>query len=82
MRFRVLAPSGALYAETPPMEVWHDKPAPPAKTLELSVEYLKIIVEPHDQRGQYVVMTQVRDNTSGNVLNLKKIFTATESRRE
>ena len=27
MRFKVIQPDGKVYSETPPMEVWHDKPA-------------------------------------------------------
>lgn len=80
MRFRVLAPDGTVYADTPPMEVWYDKPAPPPRMLELSVQYLKVIVEPHEQRGRYTVEAQVRDKTSGKVLNLKKAFNAAEAK--
>lgn len=76
MRFRVLNPDGTVYAETPAMEVWHDKPAPPGRTLELSVQYLKVIIEPTDQLGTYQVQTQVRDNNSGCVLQLNSPFIA------
>jgi hypothetical protein len=76
MRFRVIQPDGKVYAETPAMEVWDQKPAPPGKSLELSVQYLKIVIEPKDQLGKYVIYTQVRDNQSGAVLQLKAPFTA------
>lgn len=76
MRFRVLDPDGSVYAATPPMEVWHDKPAPPGRSLELSVEYLKIIIEPTDPLGRYVVQVQVRDDHSGAILQLEDAFTA------
>lgn len=42
MRFRVLQPDGKVYAYTPAMEVWHEKPVPPGKSLELSVQYLEV----------------------------------------
>jgi len=76
MRFRVLQPDGKVYSETPAMEVWRDKPEPPKKTLELSVDYLKVQIEPHDQLGPYVVQAQVRDENSGAVLQLKSSFAA------
>jgi hypothetical protein len=79
MRFRVIQPDGKVYSETPAMEVWHDKPAPPGRSLELSVQYLKVIVEPHEQRGRYTVQTQVRDDNAGTVLFLQKTFSAVDS---
>jgi len=76
MRFRVIQPDGKIYAETPPMEVWESKPAPPGKTLELSVQYLKVRIEPKDQLGRYVIFTQVRDNNADTVLQLQSPFMA------
>jgi len=78
MRFRVIQPDGKIYADTPPMEVWEDKPSPPGKTLELSVQYLKVTIEPKDQLGKYVVYAQVRDNNTGTVLQLQSPFTASK----
>jgi len=79
MQFRVLRPDGGIYAETPTMEVWQNKPVPPGKSLELSVQYLKIRIEPRDQTGQYVIETQVKDENSGVVMHLKGPFTASQS---
>jgi hypothetical protein len=76
MRFRVLQPDGQIYADTPAMEVWDEKPAPPGKSLELSVQYLKVVIEPKDQLGKYTVYAQVRDNNAGAVLQLSRPFTA------
>jgi len=78
MRFRVIQPDGKIYSETPAMEVWQNKPAPRNHALELSVQYLKIIVEPHEQRGRYTIQTQVRDDNTGVVLFLQKTFTASD----
>ena len=80
MRFRVLQPDGKVYATTPPMEVWHEKPAPPGRTLELSVQYLKVIIEPNDQLGEYTVLVQIRDDHTGSVLQLKAPFLATKAK--
>lgn len=79
MRFRVLQPDGKVYSETPTMEVWQNKPAPRARSLELSVQYLKIVVEPHEQRGRYTIQAQVRDDNTGAVLSLQKTFTAIDA---
>ena len=79
MRFRVIQPDGKVYSETPAMEVWHGKPAPPGRSLELSIQYLKVIVEPHELRGRYTVQTQVRDDNTDTVLLLQKTFTAVDS---
>ena len=76
MRFRVIGPDGKVYSETPAMEVWHEKQFPPNRSHQLSVDDLKIVVEPHEQRGKYVVNTEVRDNNSGAVLKLQKSFIA------
>jgi hypothetical protein len=76
MRFRVLKPDGSVYAETPPMEVWFNKPAPSERSLELSAQYLKIVIEPTDPLGRYQVHSQVRDYNSGKVLQLSSPFTA------
>jgi len=82
MRFKVTQPDGGVYAETPEMEVWKGRPAPPEHAIEASVDYLKIVVEPHEQRGAYVVMVTVTDQTAGTVLELKKQFTAKDGAGE
>jgi hypothetical protein len=79
MRFKVTQPDGKIYTETPAMEVWQDKPVPPRHTLELSAQYLKVIVEPHEQRGNYTVQTQVRDENAEIVLSLQKTFTVSDT---
>ena len=61
------------------MEVWQNKPAPHARALELSVQYLKIVVEPHEPRGRYTIQAQVRDDNTGTVLTLQKVFSATDA---
>ena len=76
MLYRVLAPDGSIYVETPPMEVWRSKPAPVGRVLELSVDYLKIVIEPHEQVGTYQVQTQVRDRVANKGLILEKAFEA------
>lgn len=77
MQFRVVRPDGKTYAESPDMEVWNNKPAPKAKSLELSIEYMKIIIEPKDQLGDYIVYANVKDENAGTSLQLKAPFRAT-----
>jgi hypothetical protein len=78
VQFRVYQPNGKVYASTPPMEVWQGKRPPPGKMLELSVQYLKVVIEPTDLLGKYVVAAQVIDNTSGALLQLSAPFTASK----
>lgn len=77
MRFRVLAPDGSVYADTPSMEVWNQRPAPPGKSLQLSVDYLKMIVEPHEQVGKYIIQVQVEDANAHKTLKLERVLHAT-----
>ncbi len=76
MRYRVLSPNGTVHTETPSMEVWLHRSAPPARTWELGVDYLKMAIEPHEQLGNYQIQVQVRDENSGRVLSLQKSFRA------
>lgn len=79
MRLRVLQPDGKVYSETPAMEVWQNKPAPRVRALELSAQYLKIVVRPHEQLGRYTIQAQVRDDNADTVLSLQKAFSATDA---
>ena len=80
MRLQVIQPGGKIYYETPALEVWQDKPAPPAGALQLSARYLKFVVEPQDQRGRYIIQAQVRDDNAGAVLSLQKAFGVTDAK--
>lgn len=79
-QYKVFQPNGKIYADTPPMEVWQAKRPPPGKSLELSVQYLKVVIELTDMLGKYVINTQVRDNVSGVVLELSAPFRAVKSK--
>jgi hypothetical protein len=80
VRFRVYQPNGKIYADAPPMEIWQSKKPPAQRMLELGVQYLKIVIEPQDLLGKYIVTAQVRDNQSGATLALWAPFTAIKSR--
>jgi hypothetical protein len=79
MTFRVIRPDGKQYAATPAMEVWRGKPAPTLRRLALSVDFLKIRIEPQEQRGRYLVQVAVRDEISGKVISLEKPFVAKDN---
>jgi hypothetical protein len=78
--YKIWQPDGNLYGELPQMEVWINKPAPPAKILGLSVQYVKIIIEPKDQRGQYIVDAEVIDLNKKVKLLLRSSFTVVEQK--
>ncbi len=78
MQFRVVRPDGEVYGAPPELEVWQGKPAPKGKSLELSIRYMKIIIEPKDQLGDYIVYANVKDENAGTSLKLKAPFTATK----
>lgn len=76
MSFKVLRPDGSVYAQTPAMDVWYNRPAPPNKVVELSMQYLKLVIEPTEPLGRYMIHAKIRDNNSGGVLQLNGPFTA------
>jgi hypothetical protein len=82
MQFTVTQPDRKIYTKTPLMEVWQGKPAPPGRSLEASVQYLKIIVEPDEQRGAYLVMVTVIDQNAGASIKLEKQFSAIDGADE
>jgi hypothetical protein len=81
MRYRVLAPDGSTYAQSPTMEVWVNKPQPPNRSLQLSVDYLKVVVEPHEQDGTYTVQVQINDVNAGKNLFLERAFHARKAKK-
>ena len=79
MQITVYQPDGTIYAKLPIYEIWSGKPVPPNKTLGLSVDYLRIIIEPDEPLGRYKVDVKVIDNISNNNMLLTSHFTAIEA---
>ncbi|MEN8207251.1 MAG: hypothetical protein ABFS24_14775 [Pseudomonadota bacterium] len=79
MQITVYKPDGSIYSKLPVMEVWSDKPVPPNRSLGLSAEYMRVIIEPEDPLGKYQVDTKIMDKVSGDNMLLKSSFTAVES---
>jgi hypothetical protein len=78
--FKVYQPDGKIYANTPEMEVWIDKPIPPNRTIELSVAYLKIVIENGELLGKYRIQANVTDKNSDQYVILTNEFKAIEGR--
>ncbi|MCR4346860.1 MAG: hypothetical protein NUV55_06630 [Sulfuricaulis sp.] len=79
MQITVYQPDGKIYSKLPVMEVWSGKPVPPNRSLGLSVEYMRIIIEPGEQLGKYKIDTKVVDKISSNSMILTSHFTAVEA---
>ena len=79
MQITVYQPDGKVYSKLPVMEVWSGKPVPPNRSLGLSVEYMRVIIEPGEQLGKYKIDTKVIDKISSNNMILTSHFTAVEA---
>lgn len=80
MQITVYQPDGSTYSKLPIMEVWSGKPVPPNRSLGLSVEYMRVIIEPGESLGKYKIDTKIMDNVSGNGMVLSSHFTAIEAK--
>lgn len=79
MQITVYQPDGKIYSKLPVMEIWSGKPAPPNRTLGLSVEYMRIMIEQGEQLGKYKIDTKVIDKISGNSMILTSHFIVVET---
>lgn len=77
--FTVLKPDGTEYASFKDKDLWKNKPAMEEDALQLSADYIGVIIEPDDPLGRYEVRVLVRDHNADVSLELKREFTATES---
>jgi hypothetical protein len=80
VKFTIIQPDGKVYADLPLMEVWSDKPIPPNNNLGLSVDYVRVIIEPDEQLGEYKVGAEVTDRRGGDSVNLSATFNAIEKK--
>lgn len=79
-KFKIYQPDGKLYADLPEMEVWSGKPAPPNRSIQLSVAYLKVVVENGEQLGKYKFESVVTDKVGKESVKLLGVFEATEEK--
>jgi len=62
----------------PESEVWYNKQSPEGESIGLSVDFIKLIVEPHELVGKYTFRVTVKDDVSGNTTNLSKSINVSE----
>ena len=73
----ILAPDGSIYSQVKRMLIFNNKPYP-NNGLNVSNEYVKIIIEKKDLLGTYKVQANVVDTLSSTELNLETSFTVVE----
>jgi len=78
-RFTTTAPDGKPYGEAFDAKIWVDKPAPEKNMLQLSQDYLGLVIDPGDQLGKYVVKVEILDRVSKKKMTLEREFTAVEA---
>lgn len=80
-KFKIYQPDGKLYADLPEMEVWSGKPVPPNHSIQLSVAYIKVVIENGEQLGKYNrIDSVVTDRIGKESVKLSSIFTAVEKK--
>jgi hypothetical protein len=72
---QVFKPDGSPYDAAQKGELWTSKPPPPAGEVQLSRGALGIRIEPQDPLGTYSVRARLRDNVSGDEVELRTTFT-------
>lgn len=80
MQITVYQPDGSIYSKLPVMEIWSGKPVPPNRSLGLSADYMRVIIENDEPLGKYRIETKIMDENSGVNMLLSSHFTATESK--
>ena len=78
-RITTTAPDGKPYGNPFDAKVWVDKPPPDKNMLQLSQDYLGIVIDPDDQLGKYVVKVELLDRASQKKMTLEREFTAVEA---
>lgn len=58
-------PNGDVYGQLNDGDLWMRKPQPRRDHSQLAVQYLGIIIEPHDPPGTYRLKAEIRDQVSG-----------------
>ena len=74
----IYQPDGRVYSEIPESEVWYNKQSPEGDSIGLSVDFIKLVVEPHEQIGKYIFKVTVKDYVSGNTIDLSKSINVSE----
>jgi len=54
-----------VYSGIPSTELWSGEPPPPIRTRGLTVDDARVIIESHEQTGQYRIENVVKDRNGG-----------------
>lgn len=79
-KFKIYQPDGKLYADLPEMEVWSGKPVPPNRSIQLSIAYLKVVIENGEQLGKYRFESVVTDKVGKESVKISSVFEAIEKK--
>ena len=63
-RITTTAPDGKPYDKGFDAKIWVDMPPPGKDMLQLSQDYLGLVIDPDDQLGKYVVKVEIQDRVS------------------
>lgn len=74
VKFIAYTPEGNKLSETKELEVWIDKPAPPKRILELSVDFWQLTIKKDYPKGNYLVKALVHDKNSNKKIELERTF--------
>lgn len=76
--FTVLKPDGSEYSRHEDADLWKRKPGMEEGALQLSADYISVVIEPDDPLGLYEVQVTAYDLNANIKLELVQHFTATD----
>jgi hypothetical protein len=59
VKYKIIQPDGAVYADLPYQEAWVDKPAPQNRSLGMSIGYIRLVIEDDEPLGKFQRDVQV-----------------------
>ncbi len=77
-KHRIIQPDGKVYADIPESELWFNRQSPLDGSIGLGVDYVRLIVEPHEQLGNYTFEVSVKDYQTNKILKLSKTIMVVE----
>ncbi len=77
--YKIIKPTGEVYAEYKNTELWRDKPALPKGRLGLAVDRVGLIAEPEDPFGIYKVTCLVKDLVARSKFSIYSTFEVVEA---
>jgi len=79
VKYKIIQPDGAVYADLPYQEAWVDKPAPNNRSLGMSMGYIRMVIEDDEPLGKYTVQAKVVDRNLNKSLDLETHFLAVKA---